>query len=103
MSDKETYQKKMQAQLDEWKTEIGKLKTKAAGAGEKAAGALNDKIKTLEEKVAQGKTKLKELAGATEEAWESIKDGMESLWAFLKKNVKETVDKLDKEADKEDS
>jgi len=33
MSEKELYQQKLQAQLDEWKAEIDKLKAKAAGAG----------------------------------------------------------------------
>jgi hypothetical protein len=97
MSDKETYKEKMQTQLDEWKVEIGKLKEKAAQAGEQAGATLSEQVKVLEGKIQEGKKKLDELAGATEEAWESVKQGVESLWASVKNSIKETADKLKKE------
>ena len=76
MSDKETYKERMQAQLNEWKEEAGKLKDKASQEAshisQEAQEAIKEQIKKLEEKIAQGKSKLDELAQATEDAWDSV-------------------------------
>jgi hypothetical protein len=94
MSDKDTYKEKMQAQLDEWKEEVGKLKEKAAGISAEAKAEINIKIQGLEEKMNEGKTKLEELADATEDAWENVKVGLDSLWNSVKQTIQETVDKI---------
>jgi hypothetical protein len=94
MSDKDTYKEKMQAQLDEWKEEIGKLKEKATTISAEAKAEINIKIQGLEDKVKEGKIKLEELAEATEDAWENVKDGLETFWNSVKKNIQETVDKI---------
>ena len=98
MSEKETYKEKMQNQLNEWKDELGKLKEKAARKAEQvgieAQAGIKRQIDNLEEKIAQGKTKLGELAEATGEAWENLKDGAETLWASVKKAFQETSDKI---------
>ena len=62
MSDKELYQQKMQAKLDEWKAEVDKLKAKASGASADAQLEMNKQIKALESKIEEGKAKLSELA-----------------------------------------
>ena len=87
MGDKELYQQKMKAQLDEWKAEIDKLKAKASGASADAQLEMNRQIKALESKTEEGKAKLSALAKASEEAWESMKEGMEAAWSSLKSAV----------------
>lgn len=94
MSDKELYQQKMQAQLDEWKAEVDKLKAKASGASADAQLEMNKQIKALESKIEEGKAKLSELAKAGEDAWESIKDGVESAWGSLKSAVSDAASKF---------
>ncbi len=80
MNEKELYRQKMQAQLDEWKAEVDKLKAQTAGASADAQLELNKLIEGLEGKIEEGKTRLAELANASEDAWESIKAGVESAW-----------------------
>ena len=84
MSEKELYQQKKQAQLDEWKAEVDKLKAKASGASADAQLELHKQIEAREGKIEEGKTKLAEIADASEDAWESIKDGVESAWDSMK-------------------
>lgn len=94
MKDKELYQQKKQAQLDEWKAEVDKLKARASGASADAQLELNKHIEALETKIQENKTKLSELAKAGEDAWESIKDGVESAWDSMKSAVSDTAKKF---------
>ncbi len=96
MSDKELYRQKKQAQLDEWKADLDKLKARASGASADVQLEIHQKIKSLEQKLEKNREKLSELAESSEDAWESIKDGMESAWDSLKSAVSEAVDKFKK-------
>jgi predicted nucleic acid-binding Zn-ribbon protein len=84
MNEKELYQQKKQAQLDEWKAEVDKFKAKASGASADAQLELNKQIEALEGKIQEGKTMLAEIATASENAWESVKEGVESAWESMK-------------------
>lgn len=94
MNEKQLYQQKRQAQLDEWQAEIDKFKAKASGASAVAQLKLNEQIKALEGKLAEGKAKLAEIADASDDAWESIKGGAESAWSSLKTSFTEAASKL---------
>ena len=96
MTDKELYQQKKQAQLDQWKAEVAKLKAKASEASADAQLELNKQIDALEGKLAEGRTKLAEIADASEDAWESIKDGAESAWDSLKSAFSDAAAKFKK-------
>lgn len=96
MTEKELYQQKKQAQLDEWKAEVDKLKAKASGASADAQLELNEEIEALEGKIEEGKTKLAEVADASEDAWESIKDGAESAWDSMKSAFSDAAAKFKK-------
>lgn len=78
MSSKQAYQKKIQAQLDEWSAEIDKLRAKADRADADAEIALNREIDNLRDKRNQARQKLDELSSAGEDAWEDIKTGVEA-------------------------
>ena len=75
---------KKQAQLDEWKAEVGKLKAKTAGFSADVQLELNKQIETLKTKIEDGKAKLAQVADASEDAWESSKEGVESAWDSMK-------------------
>lgn len=96
MNEKELYQQKKQAQLDEWKAEVDKLKAKASGASADAQLEWNRQIEALEGKIENGKAKLAEVADASEDAWESIKDGAESAWDSMKSAFSDAAAKFKK-------
>ena len=78
MSNKQAYQQKVQAQLDEWSAEIDKLRAKADKADADAQIALNREIDDLRDKKNQAREKLDELSDASEGAWEDLKTGIEA-------------------------
>lgn len=84
MNDRELYQQKKQAQLDEWKAGVDKLKAQASSASADAQLEMNKHIKTLEGKMEEGKSKLSEFAKAGEDTFESVKKGVESAWDSTK-------------------
>lgn len=94
MNEKELYQQKKNAQLDEWKAEVDKLKAKASGAAADAQLELNEQVKALEGKVAEGEANLRKIAEASDDAWESIKEGVESGWDSLKSSIGDAVSKF---------
>lgn len=96
MSEKELYRQKRQAQLDEWKAEIDKLKAKASAASADAQLELNKEIEVLEGKVREGKTRLAKLADASDDAWQSIKDGVESSWDSMRSAFRDAAAKFKK-------
>ncbi|HEQ98643.1 MAG TPA: coiled coil domain-containing protein [candidate division Zixibacteria bacterium] len=88
MSDKELYQQKKQAQLDEWQAKLDEKKAQASGASADAQLKLKEQVKVLEGKIEEGKAKLAELSDAGDDAWESMKDGIESAWETIKSAFK---------------
>ncbi|MBQ0745264.1 MAG: coiled coil domain-containing protein [Marinobacter sp.] len=96
MSDRELYRQKRQAQLDEWRAEVAKLRARASGASAGTQLEMRKKIKELESKIDEGKAKLSQLAEASDDAWESLKDGVESAWDTLKSAVGDAAGKFKK-------
>jgi len=84
MNDKELYRQKLQAELDEWKAENAKLKAKAAVAKAEAQLTMNKHIARLDYRLNDAQAKLSALAEASEDAWDSVKNGVESAWNSLK-------------------
>ncbi len=94
MTDKELYQQKLQAQLDEWRSEIDKLKAKASGASADAKLKMNKEAEVLESKIEEGKKKLSELADSSDDTWESMKDSIETKWKSLKSAFSDAASKF---------
>jgi hypothetical protein len=94
VNDKELYQQKMQARLDEWNAEIQKLRAKSSRASADVRLNINRQIRLLERDIEEAKVKLWEIAAAGEDAWESIKDGGEGAWDSLKSGVTNAATKL---------
>ncbi len=96
MSDRELYRQKKQAQLDEWKAEVDKLRARASGASADRQLALNQRIEALEVRLEEGNTKLAEIAHASDDAWESFKEGVESTWDSMKSAFAEGATQFEK-------
>lgn len=78
MDTKELHKQKLQTQLDEWKADIAKLKAKAIGESAEAQIAMQKQFAALETHVEEAQAKMTELGEASEEAWDTVKTGVES-------------------------
>jgi len=87
MNDKELYRQKYQAQLDEWKAEVAKLKARAAGAKAGVQIEMNKHVRELDQWMREAGAKLAEFTAASEEGWDSVRKNMEKTWAALKAGV----------------
>jgi predicted nuclease with TOPRIM domain len=82
-SEKELYQQKLQAQLDEWKAKMSQLRAQANNASADAQLELNQRIEKLEGEMASLEEKLAALGAAGEETWESFRGDLDSAWKSL--------------------
>jgi predicted outer membrane protein len=94
MSKKEAYEKKLQAQLDEWKAEIDKLKAKADQAGADAQVKYHQQIEDLRSLQKKVGSKLAELREAGDDAWEELKAGIESASESLRDSLKSVASRF---------
>jgi len=76
MDTKAAYQKKMEAQLEEWNAKIDELKARAKKAEAERQADAYRKIDHLEAKRNELQAQMKELEEAGEGAWEGLKDGI---------------------------
>jgi len=83
MSMKQAYEQKLQAQLDEWGTEIDKLKAKADKAEANAQLEYYKQIEELRSMQEAANKKLVEIKNASDDAWEDLKADLESAWDSL--------------------
>jgi uncharacterized protein YlxW (UPF0749 family) len=83
MGMKEAYQKKLQAQLDEWNAEIEQLKAKADKAEAESQLEYYKKIEELRTLQDDARTRLSELEQAGDEAWQDLKAGLDNAWDSL--------------------
>ena len=101
MDNLENYRRKIKKQVDTWASELEELKEKAEKVGTETARDLPERIKKLEGKIDEGTAKLKELAEANEESWESIKTRFDSAWKSLSSGFKEAAENFKWEIDKD--
>jgi hypothetical protein len=78
MGMKEEYEQTLQAQLDEWNTEIDKLKAKADGAKADTQLEYYNKIEELQVMQESANNELAKLKKAGDDVWEDIKAGIDS-------------------------
>ena len=97
---KESYQQKIQDQLDEWRSDIDRLKEKAKNATAEKKLKYQETIDKMELKMDEGKSKLKDLKESGSEAWDAVKDGADSIWDTMKATFAEVKERLrDKDDD----
>lgn len=88
MSDKEAYKQKIEAEVELAQAKLSELKANAKSATADARISYDKQVEELEESISETKAKLKELGDAGEDAWEDIKDGVESAWKKLSAKFK---------------
>jgi hypothetical protein len=84
MRERELYQKERAAELDQWRAEMDRRAAWARNAGSDAQLEANRRIEALKEKLEAARTKLAELEEANDDAWHSIREGVDSAWDPLK-------------------
>ena len=83
MNDKQAYEKKVQARLDEWSAEIDRLKAKAADLEADAQLEYNERIEALRTLRDSAAEKLEKLRKSGDDAWEDLKGGVDEAWTKL--------------------
>ncbi len=96
---KETYQKRFQDQLDEWRADIDRLRERAKSASAETKLKYDEQIDKLEIKLEEGRARLNDLKESGADVWDSVKDGAESIWDTMKATFAEVKDKLSEKED----
>jgi chromosome segregation ATPase len=91
---KENYQKKIEAQLDEWRADIDRLKERARNATAETKMKYQESIDKLEHKMNEGRSKLKDLKESTGDAWDTVKEGADTIWDTMKATFAEVKEKF---------
>ncbi len=91
MATKEAYQKKLEAQLQEWDAKLDQLSAKAQNATADARITYENELESLKSKRAAAHTTLEELGKRGESAWEDMKDGAEKVWDELSKAMEKVA------------
>jgi uncharacterized coiled-coil DUF342 family protein len=85
---KDAYLQKIDAQMEDWKSEIDKMKAKADKAEAGAKLEYYKQIEELREKQQAAQEKLTELKSSGEDAWEDLKAGFELARVSLGEAIK---------------
>jgi cob(I)alamin adenosyltransferase len=94
MSTKEAYKQKIEADLELVQAKLAELKAQAKSFTADARIKYDKQVDELEQKLDAAQAKLKDLGEASEEAWEQLKDGMESARDALSAAVRDTRNKF---------
>ena len=93
---REAYQEKIEAALQDWGTEIEKIRKKADALGAEARVRYREQIADLHVRQDTARKRLDELKRAGGEAWEDLRKGAETAVEELKKGVESAVGKMKK-------
>lgn len=94
MSNREAYEQKLRAKLDEWQAEIDKLRAKARGAEADARIEREKEAERLEAKREEMRQKLKEMREAGDDAWDDLRDGAERAWKSFSDSFEKARDRF---------
>jgi chromosome segregation ATPase len=94
MESKEAFKAKMDAQLKEWSTKIAQLKSKAEVAETMIKDECLRQVDTLRVKSEEANEKLEELKKSGDEAWDTMKAGVEKASSELKDAINSVVSKF---------
>ena len=88
MSMRASYEKKIQAQLDELRIDIEKLKTKAIQMETNLQLEYYTQIEELQLKLAAAEKKFELLRQVHDDSWETFKTDLEQSWKSLRELIK---------------
>jgi predicted nuclease with TOPRIM domain len=91
---KDAYQHKIQAELNEWQSEIDQLKAKASRVGAEQKLRYYQELESLRVKHLHLRQKLEELRISSDNAWKEVKTGVDAAWQDLRNALDSAKDKL---------
>lgn len=91
MSTKEAYKQKIEAELELAQAKLAEMKAQAKVSSADVRIAYAKQVDELEQGIDATKAKLKELGEAGEEAWEQLKEGVESAWGTVSVAVRDAA------------
>ncbi len=94
VSKKDAYEQQQQAKLNEWDAKINQLKAKADKAGADVKVEYYKQINELRDMQETASQKLTELMNTSGDAWEDLKDGMDSSGDSLGSALKSAASKF---------
>lgn len=97
MEERELYEKKQRARLEEWEADLDKMKARVSKAGADAQLSLKRRLEELERKVQDGRSRLEELTEAGESRWEAARERIDNALEALKVGLAEARQELDRD------
>ena len=94
MNKRKRYEEKLDAQLEEWSAQMALLKAKADSATAEVKIQYYKSIEALQYEQDTARMKLDELKGASDEAWEEIKTGVEEAWTVVQDSLRSAASKF---------
>ena len=94
MDNREELIQKMKAQLDQWGIEIDALSAQAEAAQEEAKLKFQVQIEALKQQREEARQQLHALQASSEDAWDTLRDGMESAWESVTKAIKDAMSRF---------
>jgi hypothetical protein len=96
MESKDAYKAKIDAQLKEWSIKIADLKGKAELVESNVKVEYLKQVDAMRAKKEETQAKLEELKKAGDDAWETLKAGVEKAASELKDSINSAISKLNK-------
>ncbi len=94
MNLRDAYRQKINAQLEEASARLAILKARAKLAVAEGRIYAHDELGVTDEKIAQLKSKLKDLGEASGGAWEEMKVGIEAAWEEIASASRKAAEKF---------
>jgi hypothetical protein len=94
MGTKEAYKQKIEAELELARAKLAEFKAQAKSSAADARIKHAKQVDDLEKKFDATKAKLNELGEASDDAWDQLKDGVESAWGALRVAIRNAAAKF---------
>ena len=88
MTTREAYLERLKAQLDEWDKDIEGLDRETSKADTKTKIKYEEQIKDLRQNVEEAQQTLTKIRDGSDNAWEDLKQGAETIWDVYKNSFK---------------
>ena len=94
MEQRELYRQKYEAQLKEWEARFDALKARAQKTTADAMIELLDHLQPAQTKMSAARGKLSDMAKATDDSWERIRNDADAAWTEAKRAAERVVETL---------
>jgi hypothetical protein len=94
MTSKQAFIQKLEGKLEGWQADMDALKAKMKEADADAKMNLEKRYNDLRIKYKEGENKIKEVANASEDKWESMKSDIDNFWNDMKLSAEKIKSKV---------